>query len=748
VGSGGGGEALAAQLAPSCPPQQRAAAARGIEALLAARAVASLPRATPAALVAAAADGLACTPRDARLAAAATRALTAATSSLASLAPLLEPLCLAQAGPSADDAPGSAELALATAAAVAAAATHGVLPPAARAAAVGPLLRWSAADAADAAAELACAAPAEGDDAQQGLLAPPPVPPLRAAAQAALAAMVTPRTGGSASDADLAATAATAHAWLAGLLRSLAAGSAGWAPRVVADDASAAATAAATALDAAALACAPPPPPPPGAEPRRLYGLLPPAAPAAAPLPPADAAAEAAADAAAETALRLGVKALAVLLAAEPTLAPAALQSGALVLLARFTAPAPLRPGGGDGAASDDVARQVARAAAALSLLPAASAPLRQAPWDGWLATAARAAVEAPPPARSGTRKLASHARRAQLNAAAATPGAPPSAPRFADGLFFFVPTARNLAPPPGSPACGTAEDVAASADVAAAPPCMPGVDVVFVHGLRGGPFGTWRVGPGADEADAATLQRRHAPAALWPADWLAADEPRARVLSLGFRTRYSDWEGATHGLEALADAMLSRLTAAGCGGDSGRPLLLVGHSMGGVLIKLMMTRAAETGAEGASARTLRGAVFFSCPHFGSRLAELGSWRVLRLAPGVAELRPANAARLEELNDKLRQAHKRAGVRVLSFLEGAPTRLLRVPVFRGRHITAEVVAMESAYPGFGEMVVLPESDHIDACKPRSRAEPGYERVLAMVREVLAEADARGKEAGR
>jgi hypothetical protein len=672
---------------------------------------------------------------------------------MAALAPLLEPLCLAQAGPSADDAPRSAELALATAAAVASAATHGLLPPAARAAAALPLLRWSAADAADAAAELASAAPAEGDDAQQGPLQPPPVPPLRAAAQAALTAMVTPWCaipGGSASDAELAATAATAHAWLAGLLRSLAAGSAGWAPRVVADDASAAATAAATALDAAAIACAPPPPPPAGAEPRRLYGLLPPAAPPAAPLPPADAAAGAAADAAAETALRLGVKALAVLLAAEPTLAPAALHSGALTLLARFTAPAPLRPGGGDGAASDDVARQVARAAAVLSLLPAASAPLRQAPWDAWLATAARAAVEAPPPARSGTRKLASHARRAQLNAAAAAPGAPPSAPRFADGLFFFVPTARNLAPLPGSPSCGTAEDVSQAslaADVADAPPCMPGVDVVFVHGLRGGPFGTWRVGPGADEADAATPQRRRAPAALWPADWLAADEPRARVLSLGFRTRYSDWEGATHGLEALADAMLSRLTAAGCGGDSGRPLLLVGHSMGGVLIKLMMTRAAEAGAEGASARTLRGAVFFSCPHFGSRLAELGSWRVLRLAPGVAELRPANAARLEELNDTLRQAHKRAGVRVLSFLEGAPTRLLRVPVFRGRHLTAEVVAMESAYPGFGEMVVLPESDHIDACKPRSRDEPGYERVLAMVREVLAEADAKGAAEG-
>ena len=765
VAGSGGGEAFAAALAPSSPNASRAAAARGIEALLRRGAALALPRGTPAALGACVADALSHSPRDAELAAAATRALTAAAeaaaasgssaaaaAALAALSPLIEPLAAAQAGPSADDAPRSAELALSTAAACAAVARGGALTRGARAAAAAPLLRWSAADAADAAAELACAAPAEGDDGAQA--APPAVPPLRTAAQAALRALVAPPPRGGTS-AELADGAATAHAWLASLLRSLAAGSAGWAPRVVADDASAAAAAAAAALDAAAAVAAPPPPQPlTGAEPRRLYGLLPPAAPAAPPAPPADAAAAAAADAAAETALRLGLKALAVLLAAEPSLAPAALQSGALDLLARFTTPAPLRASGGGDAPAAEVAegvrRQVARCAAALSLLPAASAPLRQPPWADWLAAAARAAQDAPPPTSSGVRKLASHARRAQLNADANAPGAPRAAPRFADGLFFFVPTARNLAPPPGSPPCGEAAcDIDASAASAAADvaPCEPGCDVVFVHGLRGGPYGTWRVGPGPDDADASAQQRRRAPATVWPADWLARDEPRARVLSLGFRTRYSDWEGATHGLEALADAMLTRLTAAGCG-DNGRPLLLVGHSMGGVLIKLMMARAqeAEAGAAGAAARTLRGAVFFSCPHFGSRLAELGSWRVLRLAPGVAELRPANVARLEELNDTLRQAHKRAGVRVLSFLEGAPTRLLRVPVFRGRHITAEVVAMESAYPGFGEMVVLPESDHIDACKPRSPDEPGYARVLAMVREVLAEAEAKRKEA--
>jgi pimeloyl-ACP methyl ester carboxylesterase len=235
----------------------------------------------------------------------------------------------------------------------------------------------------------------------------------------------------------------------------------------------------------------------------------------------------------------------------------------------------------------------------------------------------------------------------------------------------------------------------------------------------------------------------------VWPADWLAADAPGVRLLSLSFRSRYSDWEGSTAGLEALADAMLEKLTSAGVGQ---RPLVLVGHSMGGVLIKLMLARATQEPRHAQLAGALRGAVFYSCPHFGSALAALGSWapkRLLRISPGVADLRPGQPA-LDSLNQLLRRLHKRphASVRVLSFLEGAPTKLAELPVpgLKARAIAAEIVAMESAYPGFGELVVLPDSDHIDACKPRSRLDASYARTLALVREVLAEAQAEAQAA--
>ena len=557
-----------------------------------------------------------------------------------------------------------------------------------------------------------------------------------------------------------AASAWVAHAWLAFMLRALAADTAGWAPRIVADDAAAAANTAAAALDSAvaqsgqlALSSAAPP--------RRLYGLLPPAAPALPPCPtappgPLEAAAAPPsgddANGSSRPPLATGLKALALVLTTEPGLCTAALASGVLPLLARLTMRAEL----GGAAESGDAApapphpavqRQLARVLAHLALLPAAAPVVGSDPFATWLrgvvddySTEVAALQGQGLP--SATRKLASHAQRAMLNAEAVMLSmqdggdAAPAAllPRFGDGLFFFQ---------PGS-------------ETANGQGCV--LDVVFIHGLRGGPFGTWRTSPAALQGGASPpreppkpgaqqhathgggkprrRQRQGRPVSVWPADWLPSDVAPAggiRLLSLSFRSRYSDWEGTTQGLDALADGLLEKLTAAGVGA---RPCVLVGHSMGGVLIKLMLLRASQEPRHEHLASSLRGAVFYSCPHFGSALAAYGAWRVLRLAPGVTALKPGTPS-LESLNDHLRRLHKRPQdpVRVLSFLEGAPTTLAELPVpgLKGRAIAAEIVAAESAYPGFGDLVVLPQCDHIDACKPRDREEPNYKRTLELIR---------------
>ena len=58
-----------------------------------------------------------------------------------------------------------------------------------------------------------------------------------------------------------------------------------------------------------------------------------------------------------------------------------------------------------------------------------------------------------------------------------------------------------------------------------------PDVDVVFVHGIRGGPFASWvHLDPRAPAP-----ARRLTHEACWPAAWLAADVPGARLLSLQY---------------------------------------------------------------------------------------------------------------------------------------------------------------------------------------------------------------------
>jgi len=42
----------------------------------------------------------------------------------------------------------------------------------------------------------------------------------------------------------------------------------------------------------------------------------------------------------------------------------------------------------------------------------------------------------------------------------------------------------------------------------------------------------------------------------------------------------------------------------------------------------------------------------------------------------------------------------------------------------------------SAYPGFGEKLLLPQQDHINCCKPAGQDAPSYEAVAAMLRRAI------------
>ena len=354
---------------------------------------------------------------------------------------------------------------------------------------------------------------------------------------------------------------------------------------------------------------------------------------------------------------------------------------------------------------------------------------------------------------------LASHAARALLSLERRGEPPVPGTVELKDGVHLFVPGAahHSLLSRMSKKQPGSSEEEEQEEEKNAG---LPLVDVVFVHGLRGGPFATWRVADRAPRRGAAA-PRGLPPSDVWPAAWLSEDVlssssssdsslsssppfPRARLLSVDYAAPASGWEGESMPLAGTVARLARRLEAARVGRD-GRRVVFVCHSLGGVLAKELVAASlllSKETSQSLGERT-RAAVFYACPHRGSWLAGIGwNLRFLGAAPAapVSHLKPG--PHLSEPDAALRARHGLGKLRVLSF--GETERLAVAPLLP----RVLVVPPESASPGYGEFVLLEGEDHIGVCKPGSREDVGYERCRLVVEAVIREAEAEEREERR
>ncbi|KAE9313672.1 hypothetical protein PR003_g19437 [Phytophthora rubi] len=255
-----------------------------------------------------------------------------------------------------------------------------------------------------------------------------------------------------------------------------------------------------------------------------------------------------------------------------------------------------------------------------------------------------------------------------------------------------------------------------------------PVVDVVFVHGLRGHPFGTWRTDMG---------NKLEGNNDIWPDVLLAKDLRRngvpARLVTLGYEAGMVSWSSPwpSLSLQERARVMLSALYAANIGRDRrhpnapARPVVLVTHSMGGLLTKKMLLVEHEQRDRSGIADSTTGVVFLAVPHFGSDLAKgvqsESIRKLIQTHPAIEDLGADPNGRLKDLNDSFKQL----GIDCFSVGEERAA-----PVALG--LSAVVVKPESADPGVGRFYVLPDSDHMTICKAKSREEPLYQDVLEYI----------------
>ncbi|XP_075718826.1 protein SERAC1 isoform X1 [Rhinoderma darwinii] len=251
--------------------------------------------------------------------------------------------------------------------------------------------------------------------------------------------------------------------------------------------------------------------------------------------------------------------------------------------------------------------------------------------------------------------------------------------------------------------------------------------DVLFVHGLLGAAFKTWRQQDRDQPLDESAAQEDDY-TECWPKDWLAEDCPALRIISVEYDTYISDWKAkcpADNHRKSMAyrsSELLNKLKMAGVGK---RPIIWVSHSMGGLLVKKMLVNASRDKDMQDFVKNTRGIAFYSVPHHGSRLAEYSVNARLLLFPSieVKELSKDSPA-LKALNEEFLEFAKNKDFKVVNFAETLPTRI-------GSMMRLHVVPTESADLGIGDIIPV-EVNHLNICKPKSKDSLIYQHTLQFI----------------
>ncbi|KAI1755556.1 hypothetical protein F4782DRAFT_409103 [Xylaria castorea] len=238
-----------------------------------------------------------------------------------------------------------------------------------------------------------------------------------------------------------------------------------------------------------------------------------------------------------------------------------------------------------------------------------------------------------------------------------------------------------------------------------------PVVDIVFVHGLGGGSRKTW----------ARTVDPLH----FWPKAWLPEDVDfkDVRIHSFGYNADWGQRRQSILNIHDFAQSLLGEIKNNPSIRRNNTKLILVGHSMGGCVVKKAYILARQDITCKALAERVHSMFFLATPHRGSNLASILQ-SILTVAwgwgtkPFVNDLLP-NCSILAEINDTFR--HYAADLHLWSFYETLPVKMMVVSKL--------VVEKYSATLGYGnEEISSMDADHRHVCKFDNATDPNYRKL--------------------
>lgn len=239
-------------------------------------------------------------------------------------------------------------------------------------------------------------------------------------------------------------------------------------------------------------------------------------------------------------------------------------------------------------------------------------------------------------------------------------------------------------------------------------------MDIIFVHDMWGDFKQSWTNRKGE----------------LWPSDFIRDQYPYVRSLSYDYPGNPSFWlDNAEHlGLQDRAKNMLDCLIAKDVGR---RPIVFIGHGMGGILVKLLLVHASNSLLVSSQAHSVFqytvGVVFYAVPNLGASVADFGNLlaQVFRIAPAARELAPLTQSLME--------------------LNGAFGRLCVQKSIRTRSFSAAEYVGRPVVPEWSANPQLPTNDHTilstshaEITKPENWQDERYSHFTHFLSSLLAE----------
>lgn len=247
-------------------------------------------------------------------------------------------------------------------------------------------------------------------------------------------------------------------------------------------------------------------------------------------------------------------------------------------------------------------------------------------------------------------------------------------------------------------------------------------VDIIFFHGLQLDDFEdafwkTWRA-QGSEEL-------------VWPREWMGENFKTARILSISYNSCAMKSQGQTDmdilGENLVTDIVLDSEYNIG----QNCPVFLVGHSLGGLVIKQLIISTFVQKSECNEERdrvklkriekfhqNLKGVFYYATPHQGSKIADLTGLLVSN-NPILELLKTLNTKRAR-INEHFRKYRENLDVKAYAVAENLP---MQYGPFNGI-----VVEEASARFDIGSFYTIQTADHISVCKAASEAD-GVVRLL-------------------